>query len=41
MKDATLVNHPPRVEVPADNHPLVAPIALYQHLQLRPAERPR
>jgi cystathionine beta-lyase/cystathionine gamma-synthase len=26
MKDATLVNHPPRVEVPADNHPLVAPI---------------
>jgi cystathionine beta-lyase/cystathionine gamma-synthase len=26
MKDGTLVNHPPRVEVPADNHPLVAPI---------------
>ncbi len=26
MKDATLVNHPPAVEVPADNHPLVAPI---------------
>jgi cystathionine beta-lyase/cystathionine gamma-synthase len=26
MKDDTLVNHPPRVEVPADNHPLVAPI---------------
>ena len=26
MKDATLVNHPPSVEVPADNHPLVAPI---------------
>lgn len=26
MKDATFVNHPPTVEVPADNHPLVAPI---------------
>jgi cystathionine beta-lyase/cystathionine gamma-synthase len=26
MKDGTRVNHPPRVEVPADNHPLVAPI---------------
>jgi cystathionine beta-lyase/cystathionine gamma-synthase len=26
MKDETLVNHPPTVEVPADNHPLVAPI---------------
>jgi cystathionine beta-lyase/cystathionine gamma-synthase len=25
-KPATLVNHPPAVEVPADNHPLVAPI---------------
>ncbi|HTW74708.1 MAG TPA: aminotransferase class I/II-fold pyridoxal phosphate-dependent enzyme [Steroidobacteraceae bacterium] len=26
MKDDTLVNHPPAVEVPADNHPVVAPI---------------
>jgi cystathionine beta-lyase/cystathionine gamma-synthase len=26
MKDDTLVNHPPAVEVPADNRPLVAPI---------------
>ncbi len=26
MKDATLVNHPPQVEVPPDNHPVVAPI---------------
>jgi cystathionine beta-lyase/cystathionine gamma-synthase len=26
MKPATLVNHPPTVAVPADNHPLVAPI---------------
>ena len=26
MKDITLVNHPPAVEVPADNRPLVAPI---------------
>lgn len=26
MKDGTLVNHPPAVEVPADNHPVVAPI---------------
>ena len=26
MKDATFVNHPPAVEVPADNHPVVAPI---------------
>jgi len=26
MKDSTLVNHPPLVEVPADNHPVIAPI---------------
>src|ERR1700722_12323771 len=26
MKDSTLVNHPPLVEVPADNRPVVAPI---------------
>jgi len=26
MKPATLVNHPPQVPLPADNHPLVAPI---------------
>jgi cystathionine beta-lyase/cystathionine gamma-synthase len=26
VKNDTLVNHPPAVEVPADNHPLVAPI---------------
>jgi len=26
MKTPTLVNHPPRVDVPADNRPLVAPI---------------
>lgn len=26
MKDSTLVNHPPTVQVPADNHPIVAPI---------------
>jgi cystathionine beta-lyase/cystathionine gamma-synthase len=26
MKSDTLVNHPPAVELPADNHPLVAPI---------------
>ncbi len=26
MKDQTFVNHPPAVEVPADNRPLVAPI---------------
>lgn len=26
MKGETLVNHPPVVEVPADNHPVVAPI---------------
>ena len=26
MKDNTRVNHPPRIEVPADNRPLVAPI---------------
>ena len=26
MKKTTRVNHPPRVELPADNHPLVAPI---------------
>ncbi len=26
MKDDTLVNHPPAVDVPADNRPLVAPI---------------
>src|ERR1700682_4159469 len=26
MKDNTFVNHPPEVEVPADNRPLVAPI---------------
>ncbi|MGH8255474.1 MAG: trans-sulfuration enzyme family protein [Steroidobacteraceae bacterium] len=26
MKPPTLVNHPPAVEVPADNHPVVAPI---------------
>jgi cystathionine beta-lyase/cystathionine gamma-synthase len=26
MKGETFVNHPPQVEVPADNHPVVAPI---------------
>src|SRR6267154_1702137 len=26
MKDNTFVNHPPQVEVPADNRPLIAPI---------------
>ena len=26
MKKSTLVNHPPTVEVPADNRPVVAPI---------------
>jgi cystathionine beta-lyase/cystathionine gamma-synthase len=26
MKKSTLVNHPPTVQVPADNHPVVAPI---------------
>ena len=26
MKPATLTNHPPAVEVPPDNHPLVAPV---------------
>jgi cystathionine beta-lyase/cystathionine gamma-synthase len=26
MKDQTFVNHPPEVEIPADNRPLVAPI---------------
>ena len=26
MNDNTFVNHPPEVEVPADNRPLVAPI---------------
>src|ERR1700745_382318 len=26
MKKTTRVNHPPAVELPADNHPLVAPI---------------
>src|ERR1700722_4070640 len=26
MKDSTLVNHPPIVDVPADNRPVVAPI---------------
>jgi cystathionine beta-lyase/cystathionine gamma-synthase len=26
MKDSTLVTHPPHVEVPVDNHPIVAPI---------------
>src|SRR5579884_2130826 len=26
MKKRTRVNHPPRIEVPADNHPVVAPI---------------
>src|SRR6202167_6836386 len=26
MKNPTFVNHPPSVEVPADNRPLVAPI---------------
>jgi len=26
MKKTTRVNHPPRVELPADNHPVVAPI---------------
>ena len=26
MKDRTRLNHPPRVEVPSDNPPLVAPI---------------
>ncbi len=26
MKDTTQVNHPPEVEVPADNRPVVAPI---------------
>ncbi|MBV9695523.1 MAG: hypothetical protein JO005_01150, partial [Gammaproteobacteria bacterium] len=26
MKKPTRVNHPPAVELPADNHPLVAPI---------------
>ncbi len=26
MKNETLVNHPPEVSLPPDNHPLVAPI---------------
>jgi cystathionine beta-lyase/cystathionine gamma-synthase len=26
MRKPTLVNHPPQIELPADNHPLVAPI---------------
>ena len=31
MKDRTRVNHPPRVELPPDNRPLVAPI--YQNVK--------
>lgn len=33
MKPATRVNHPPAVEVPADNHPVVEPI--YQSVKFR------
>jgi cystathionine beta-lyase/cystathionine gamma-synthase len=36
MKDATFVNHPPLIEVPADNRPLVAPI--YQSVKFTMSE---
>jgi cystathionine beta-lyase/cystathionine gamma-synthase len=49
MKDSTLVNHPPLVEVPADNHPVIAPIyqtvkfefdSVEQALRAQRGERP-
>jgi cystathionine beta-lyase/cystathionine gamma-synthase len=49
MKDSTLVNHPPLVEVPADNHPVIAPIyqtvkfefdSIEQALRAQRGERP-
>jgi cystathionine beta-lyase/cystathionine gamma-synthase len=49
MKDSTLVNHPPLVEVPADNRPVVAPIyqtvkfefeSVEQTLRAQRGERP-
>ena len=49
MKDSTLVNHPPLVEVPADNRPVIAPIyqtvkfefdSIEQALRAQRGERP-
>jgi cystathionine beta-lyase/cystathionine gamma-synthase len=49
MKDSTLENHPPLVEVPADNHPVIAPIyqtvkfefdSVEQALRAQRGERP-
>jgi cystathionine beta-lyase/cystathionine gamma-synthase len=49
MKDSTFVNHPPLVEVPADNHPVIAPIyqtvkfefdSIEQALRAQRGERP-